>query len=123
MSQDQRLSELVGGPYDAAPDDVKAAMAAHRASIDNIDNALIHLVAERFKHTGAVGRLKAAHRLMTSDRGREDAQAARLRTLAANAGLDPEVAERLIRFLIAEVLEKHRQEKKAQEKTALETES
>lgn len=96
------------GVYAHAPAEVLQELARRRASIDNIDNALIHLLAERFKHTGAVGRMKAEHGLAVSDQEREDAQAARLRALAEGSGLDPDVAERVIRFLIAEVLEKHR---------------
>ena len=94
--------------YGHAPAEVLDELARRRASIDNIDNALIHLLAERFKHTGAVGAMKATHELAVSDLSREDAQAARVRALAEKSGLDPEFAERFIRFLIEEVLEKHR---------------
>ncbi|MEM9724688.1 MAG: chorismate mutase [Pseudomonadota bacterium] len=97
-----------GGVYAHAPADVRAEMSVHRASIDNIDTALMHLLAERFKHTGAVGQLKAEYDLAVSDIAREDAQALRMRALAEGSGLDPDFAERFIRFLIAEVLEKHR---------------
>ncbi|MEL6977931.1 MAG: chorismate mutase [Pseudomonadota bacterium] len=100
--------DLSAGPYADAPAEVLAALSRHRASIDNIDNALIHLLAERFKHTGAVGVMKAEHDLAVSDQGREDAQALRVRALAERVGLDTEVAERFIRFLIDEVLTKHR---------------
>ena len=99
---------LADGVYAHAPAAVLEELARRRASIDNIDNALIHLLAERFKHTGAVGRMKAEHDLAVSDQAREDAQAVRVRALAEKSGLDQEFAERFIRFLIAEVLEKHR---------------
>lgn len=101
-------TDLSKGPYAHAGAEALEALARHRASIDNIDNALIHLLAERFKHTGAVGRMKAEHDLAVSDIGREDAQAARMRAMAEGIGLDPDFAERFIRFLISEVLEKHR---------------
>ena len=101
-------SAAPGDVYAHAPEEALETLALRRASIDNIDNALIHLLAERFKQTGAVGRLKAQHDLAVSDPAREDAQAVRMRALAEKSGLDPDFAERFIRFLISEVLEKHR---------------
>ena len=47
-----------------------------RKSIDNIDAALVHMLAERFKFTQAVGRLKAAQGLPPSDPEREKVQIA-----------------------------------------------
>lgn len=82
-------------------------LAAYRASIDNIDAALVHLLAERFKITKAVGRHKAAVGLPAADPEREAAQIARLRRLAAEADLDPEFGEAFIRFVIAEVIRHH----------------
>ena len=60
-----------------------------RDSIDNIDAALIHLLAERFKCTQTVGRFKAEHKLPPADPKREAKQIARLRKLAHEAKLDP----------------------------------
>ena len=100
--------DIASGVYGHAPKEAQEFLAERRASIDNIDIALIHLLAERFKQTGAVGRLKAQHDLAVSDQAREDAQAVRMRALAEQSGLDPDFAERFIRFLIAEVLENHR---------------
>ena len=79
-------------------------LANFRASIDNIDAALIHILAERFRITKAVGTYKAANALPPSDPGREEAQIARLRTLAADAQLDPEFSEKFLRFIIQEVI-------------------
>ena len=107
MKKDE-AGAISGGVYKDAPVEVREELARRRESIDNIDNALIHLLAERFKQTGAVGLLKAKHDLAVSDRSREDAQAERVRSLAEKSGLDPDFAERFIRFLIEEVLEKHR---------------
>ncbi|MDE2303733.1 MAG: chorismate mutase [Sphingomonadales bacterium] len=90
----------------AAPDPV---LAAYRASIDNIDAALIHILAERFRITKAVGAHKAAHRLPASDPGREERQIARLRKLAADAQLDPDFGEKFLRFIIEEVIRHHEQ--------------
>ncbi len=78
-----------------------------RRSIDNIDAALIHLLAERFKFTQTVGRLKAATGLPASDPGRERVQIARLRALAEDARLDPAFAEKFLNFIVAEVIHHH----------------
>lgn len=78
-----------------------------RASIDNLDAALVHLLAERFKCTQRVGRLKAAHAMPAMDPEREKRQVARLRALAGDAQLDPEFAEAVINFIIAEVIRHH----------------
>ncbi len=80
-----------------------------RQSIDNIDAALIYMLAERFKVTQAVGRYKAEHALPPADPGREERQIERLRQLAADANLDPVFAEKFLRFIIDEVIRHHRQ--------------
>lgn len=79
-----------------------------RASIDNLDAAIIHLLAERFKCTQQVGRLKAKYRLPASDPQREASQISRLRRLAEEARLDPEFAETFLTFIINEVVRHHR---------------
>ena len=78
-----------------------------RDSIDNIDAALIHLLAERFKCTQAVGEYKAAHDLPPADPAREAAQIARLRKLAEDAKLDPDFAEKFLNFIVKEVIRHH----------------
>jgi chorismate mutase len=78
-----------------------------RASIDNLDAALIHLLAERFKCTQRVGRLKATHGMPAQDPAREARQVARLRNLAEEAQLDPEFAAAVLDFIIAEVIRHH----------------
>lgn len=78
-----------------------------RDSIDNIDAALIHLLAERFKCTQAVGRLKAEHGLPPADLAREATQIARLRALAHEAKLDPDFAEKFLAFIVTEVIRHH----------------
>lgn len=82
-------------------------LARFRASIDNIDAALVHMLAERFKITQAVGEYKAAAGLPPADPGREQAQIARLRALATEAGLDPAFTEKFLRFIVAEVINHH----------------
>ena len=80
-----------------------------RRSIDNIDAALIHLLAERFKATQAVGVLKAERHMPPADPAREEQQIARLRAKAEEAGLDPVFAEKFLNFVIAEVIHHHEQ--------------
>jgi chorismate mutase len=82
-------------------------LVEYRRSIDNIDAALIHLLAERFKITKAVGAYKAAADLPPADPAREAAQLERLRTLAVDAGLDPAFSEKFLRFIVAEVIQHH----------------
>ena len=79
----------------------------HRDSIDRLDAILVYTLGERFKHTRAVGRLKAANDLPPSDPAREAEQIARLEELAAQADLDPEFAKNFLNFIIQEVIQHH----------------
>jgi chorismate mutase len=79
----------------------------YRESIDNIDAALVFLLAERFKVTQAVGRYKAEAKLPPADPGREEEQITRLRGLAEAAHLDPDFSEKFLRFIIDEVIRHH----------------
>lgn len=85
-----------------------------RDSIDNIDAALIHLLAERFKFTQQVGALKARTGMPPADPARETQQIARLRALAAQAKLDPEFAEKFLNFIVKEVIRHHIAQAKGQ---------
>ena len=78
-----------------------------RASIDNLDAALVHLLAERFKCTQKVGELKAAAGMPPADPGREAYQIERLRALADESGLDPRFAEKVLSLIIDEVIRNH----------------
>jgi chorismate mutase len=92
----------------ARPDpDALAELDRLRASIDNLDAALVHLLAERFKCTQQVGSLKAAHGLPPADPDREARQISRLKMLAVDADLDPEFAADFLDFIIAEVIRHH----------------
>ncbi len=86
---------------------VQRQLDSIRLSIDNIDAALIHMLAERFKFTQAVGALKAEHQLPPSDPAREARQVNRLRALAEDANLDPAFAEKWFNFVVAEVIRHH----------------
>jgi chorismate mutase len=81
----------------------------HRNSIDRLDAILVYTLGERFKHTQAVGKLKAEHDLPPSDPDREARQIARLEALAAEADLDPEFAKKFLNFIIQEVIQHHKQ--------------
>ena len=82
-------------------------LAGFRKSIDNIDAALIHMLAERFRITQAVGEYKGSATLPPADPSREQAQIARLRNLAEESELDPEFSEKFLRFIIDEVIRHH----------------
>ncbi len=84
-------------------------LKGHRESIDRLDAILIYTLGERFKHTQAVGKLKAEHDLPPSDPAREAQQIARLEDLAKEADLDPEFAKKFLRFVIDEVIRHHEQ--------------
>ncbi len=87
--------------------DPLSELAEIRASIDNIDAALVHLLAERFKCTQRVGALKAKHDMPSADPAREAQQIARLRALSQEARLDPDFAEKFLAFIITEVIRHH----------------
>ena len=86
-----------------------ALLKEHRASIDRLDAILVYTLGERFKHTQAVGKLKATHDLPPSDPAREAQQIERLEALAKEAELDPDFAKKFLNFIIAEVIRHHRQ--------------
>ena len=87
--------------------EVAATLTTIRQSIDNLDAALVSLLAERFKCTQRVGRLKAEHNLPAADPAREAQQIQRLQRLAVDAELDPVFAEKLLNFIISEVVRHH----------------
>jgi len=88
-------------------EDARAELLRLRGTIDNIDAALIYMLAERFRATQQVGILKAEHAMPPSDPAREEQQVARLRALAEQAHLDPEFAEKWFNFVVAEVIRHH----------------
>jgi chorismate mutase len=91
----------------AMTDTITTKLEEFRSSIDNLDAALVFLLSERFKLTKKVGEFKRDHDLPPADPGREAVQVARLRSLAEQSNLDPDFAERLIRFIIDEVIRNH----------------
>ncbi|GAA6195132.1 chorismate mutase [Pseudophaeobacter sp.] len=98
-------------PAEHTQDDVARAaeiLQGHRESIDRLDAILVYTLGERFKHTQAVGQLKAEHALPPSDPTREAAQIARLEDLAKRANLDPDFAKAFLNFIIQEVIRHHK---------------
>ena len=80
-----------------ASDDVERArvlLRDLRVSIDNIDAAIVYMLAERFRCTEEVSRLKAEHNLPPADLTREAEQIARLRRLAEDARFNPDFTEK-----------------------------
>ncbi|GAA3874315.1 chorismate mutase [Streptomyces sedi] len=102
----EKSSDGPGAPA-GLDESVRTELVSLRDSIDNIDAAVVHMLAERFKCTQRVGRLKADHDLPAADPAREARQIARLRELAGSAKLDPAFAEKLLNFVIAEVIRHH----------------
>jgi chorismate mutase len=89
-------------------EDARAELLGLRSSIDNLDAALIHLLAERFKRTEQVGHLKARAGMPPADPDREAYQIERLRALAAESGLNPQFAEKVLGLIVDEVIRNHR---------------
>ena len=87
----------------------KFQLSQFRDSIDNLDAILVHTLAERFKLTQQVGKLKAQHNLPPADKSREAEQIERLRNMAQQSGLDPAFAEKFLNFIVAEVIRHHEQ--------------
>ena len=85
----------------------QALLHDHRDAIDRLDAILVYTLAERFKQTQAVGRLKAEHNLPPSDPAREATQMARLEQLSIAADLDPVLAKKFLTFIIQEVIRHH----------------
>ncbi|MEP2473104.1 MAG: chorismate mutase [Paracoccaceae bacterium] len=93
---------------DATTNRASELLKEHRESIDRLDAILVYTLGERFKHTQAVGKLKAQPDLPPSDPAREATQIARLEDLANRADLDPEFAKKFLNFIIAEVIQHHK---------------
>lgn len=102
-----RCSNRKAGPLTDEATRAAKVLKDHRESIDRLDAILVYTLGERFKHTQAVGRLKAEHDLPPSDPTREAQQVARLEDLAKRADLDPEFAKAFLNFIIREVIHHH----------------
>ncbi|MCF2710553.1 chorismate mutase [Schaalia hyovaginalis] len=101
------MSATPGARAPRPDEDLPVELLEARATIDNIDAALIHVLAERFRCTQRVGHIKARHDLPPADPAREARQVARLRALAEESGLDPDFAEKFLAFMVKEVIRHH----------------
>jgi len=121
LCQDYRFQAAIGLVLflkEAKMTEIPQELAEARRSIDNLDAALIHLLAERFKITQSVGRIKARLDLPPADREREAEQVRRLRLLAAESQLDPEFAEKVVTFIMTEVVQHHERIRDSETPTA-----
>ena len=98
-------------------DTTDETLRSYRKSIDNIDAALVCMLAERFKITQAVGRYKAQAGLPPADPSREADQIERLRNLARCAELDPDFSEKFVRLVIVEVMRHHERARGSDQQT------
>lgn len=96
-------------------EDTKSKLLEYRNSIDNIDAAIIHMLAERFKITQKVGIYKAKYGLPPADKNREKQQIERLRKLALDAQLEPDFSEKFLDFIIKEVILHHKKLRNGEE--------
>ena len=90
-----------------SPEQIPVELVDARNTIDNIDAALIHILAERFRCTQKVGHIKAHYDLPPEDPARESRQVVRMRHLAEESGLDPDFAEKFLSFMVTEVIRHH----------------
>ena len=85
----------------------KEVLESHRDTIDRLDAILVYTLAERFKHTQEIGKIKAKNKIEPSDPKRELKQIQRLERLSKEAGLDQIFAKKLLNFVISEVIKHH----------------
>jgi chorismate mutase len=90
-------------------DEARQLLRQYRDSIDNLDAALVRILAERFRLTDRIGRLKRDHSLPAGDPHREEEQIAQLRSIAQTADLDPELVSRFFPVIMKEVRQRHRE--------------
>jgi chorismate mutase len=71
-----------------------------REKIDDVDRRLVALLVERARLVEEVVHYKRAHHMAVVDRAREDRMLARIADVAKDAGLDPRVAQQVLRTII-----------------------
>lgn len=97
-----------GDWHDAETKQIVQRIEVLRQSIDNIDMAIVALLAERFKATTQVGVLKAEAGFAPADYTREEYQIERLQQIAQGAGLDPQIALMYKEFVVTEAKKRHK---------------
>ena len=88
-------------------DSVPAELLDVREKIDAIDAQLLEILAARFELTHQVGLLKASQDLQALDSGRETEKLDRLRELATESGLNPDLVADLFSKIMQEVVRNH----------------
>ncbi|MGH8920697.1 MAG: chorismate mutase, partial [Actinomycetes bacterium] len=73
---------------------------AIRDRIDELDHALVRLLAERSRLVGEVVRYKRARHMRVVDRAREDDMLVRIAETAKREGLDPRIAQQVLRTIV-----------------------
>ena len=86
---------------------IPAELLEVREKIDDIDERLLDLLAERFQLTHQVGLLKANQQLSALDATREAEKLARLAELSLARDLDPELVKELFRRIMQQVVQNH----------------
>ncbi|MEJ8310554.1 chorismate mutase [Agrobacterium larrymoorei] len=90
-------------------DDVAQQLASYRRTIDNLDSAVLYILAERFRCTEHVGHLKAEQALPAIDNERERRQLDRVMSIANEVGLSRHFVEGLMTMIVGAVAERHRE--------------
>jgi chorismate mutase len=86
--------------YRAVPAEPPLDLSAIRHDIDDVDRRLVSLLAERQRLVDRVVVFKRSHHMGVVDRGREDEMLAAIAVTATEAGLDPRVAQHVLRTII-----------------------
>lgn len=86
--------------HDAAMPEKVPDLEETRKRIDDVDRRLIALLAERAGLVGEVVHYKRAHHMPVVDRAREDRMLERIAVLAREEGVDPRVAQQVLRTII-----------------------
>ncbi|WP_376776754.1 chorismate mutase [Rhizobium laguerreae] len=90
-------------------DDAAGQLGSYRRTIDNLDSALLYILAERFRCTEQVGHLKAKQELPAIDNERERRQLDRLMSIANDVGLSGHFVEGLMTMIVGAVVERRRE--------------
>ncbi|TCD53900.1 chorismate mutase [Alloscardovia theropitheci] len=104
----QISSELVDEHTSAIVSDAIRGIEEQREIIDSIDDDIVRLLARRFKATKRVGQLKAKAGFAALDSARENRQRDRLRVIAAESGLEQEIAEGYLEFVVGQSKKRHK---------------
>jgi chorismate mutase len=80
-----------------------------RKNIDEIDEKIIALLAQRFKYTEEIGIYKAKNHLNVQDTNRESQLFQRIIQLSDQNGLNPEYSSKIYRCIIDIAISRHQE--------------